>query len=471
VARTRLILLTAATAGLVLAPLARPAARVIGGSALQVQSAPWSVFIRQSVAANRFLQCSGSIVDALHVVTAAHCVFDQIGNQASITSLTVRAGISNFTTPAAGDAEQDRSVSSLRVHPGWATGSGDDVAVLALSAPLDLSGPAVQAVALPKPGESFPPRTAVGLGGFGAQLASRSPNGSLVWYTGTTDEPDNCGGFSNEIIPDDDAVAICASSPSESVCNGDSGAGLVTTGGTPTLVGIASSTRPGCDLGSSGVFTSVVAPEILLFIQGDDTPPVAPRTTASTTLQESWHGPLAVGNTLTCNSSGWTGAPTLGYSFVDSRSETVLQQGPRPSYSLMPKDVGATIYCSVLATNDGGTAALRTSETRPIQPAPHVGITTLAPRAAARGRTVMVKVVVHAGVGLSGKFGVCITPPARIARRVCSSQVIDDGSYGGFPFTLGLRIKPTAPVGVASLVIDAVAGLSHAHSRANVRIT
>jgi len=466
------ILLALATA-LVSAPLARPAVRVIGGTTIEIQAAPWAVFVRQTTSTGS-LQCSGTIVDPLHVVTAAHCVYDLSGQEASITSLTVRAGISSYSNPGGADAEQDRGVASLRVHPGyqWSTGaSADDVAVLALSDPLDVSGSAVQAVALPNAGEVLPPHASVALAGFGREVPTSPPNGSLNWWTATTGDPDNCGGYSNSVIPDDDAVAICASSPSNSVCTGDSGSGLVTTSGTPTLVGIASAGPPGCATGGAGVFTYVPAPEILDFIQGNDAPPIAPRPSGATTINISWSARLAVGTTVTCASSGWSGSPALTYQFVDSADDTVLQQGPRPAYTIVTGDVGRSLYCRVLATNDGGTAALRTVDTETVGPTPRVGITTLAPRRVPRGRTVLVKVVIHAGAGLSGKFGVCITPPPRIGRRVCSSQRIDDGSFGGFPFTLGVRIKPTAPRGRASLAIAAVAGVSRAESTAVVQIT
>ena len=53
---------------------AGPAAKaVVGGTTVQVQSAPWAVFIRQ-VSAFGVGLCGGSIVDSLHVLTAAHCV-------------------------------------------------------------------------------------------------------------------------------------------------------------------------------------------------------------------------------------------------------------------------------------------------------------------------------------------------------------------------------------------------------------
>ena len=53
-----------------------------------------------------------------------------------------------------------------------------------------------------------------------------------------------------------------------------------------------------------------------------------------------------------------------------------------------------------------------------------------------RGRTINARVVLYVPSGVSGKFGVCITPPANVAGRACASFRIDDGSYGAFPFNL-----------------------------------
>src|SRR4029077_2524577 len=121
----------------------------------------------------------------------AHCVYDQSGTLGPVTSLSIRAGISSFVTPLPADAEQDRAVSSLRVHPGyvWSTNtSADDVAMLALSEPLDLGGPRVQAGGPPAPGAPFPRAADAGLAGFGRQLAGAPANGSLVWLTTTIGE-------------------------------------------------------------------------------------------------------------------------------------------------------------------------------------------------------------------------------------------------------------------------------------------
>src|SRR5215471_2018223 len=142
-------ILAAAAVAAVLA--AEPASGVVGGQTIQVQSAPWTVFVQQSSGSSRFL-CTGAIVDASHVLTAAHCMFNGSCAPAAPAAFQVRAGVSNYSAPLATDLEQDRGVSSVRIHPGYVcTGhpGPDDVAVLALVSPLDVTSAAVAAVALP----------------------------------------------------------------------------------------------------------------------------------------------------------------------------------------------------------------------------------------------------------------------------------------------------------------------------------
>lgn len=448
------------------------AKRVVGGTATPIQSAPWAVFVKQSVSGGSLL-CSGSILDSLHVLTAAHCAYDKNGAQASITSFSIKAGISNYSTPLGDDAEQDRLVSSVRIHPGYAgpgSSSPDDVAVLALSVPLDLSGPAAMAVSLPGARDAYPAAAEVGLAGFGRQSPASAPDGSLHWLTATIDGQGSCGGFANAVIPDYDAIALCATSPTGSVCTGDSGSGLVTTTGARTIVGVASAGRPSCTAGDAAIFVYVGAPEVLRFIQGDDHPPVAPHKTSSTFVTLSWRGSLRAGNTLTCASGDWGGAPTLTYAFVSSQNGQVLQQGSKGTYVPTAADVRGTVFCRALATNDGGTAVLSTGSTKEIGPSPQLVIAPLAAVAAVRGRTVTVRVVLNAPSGLSGKFGVCITPPVRVGSRVCTSQRVDAGIFGGFPFTLRLRIKATAPLGSSRLTITAVAGVSRSEETVLLRV-
>ncbi len=454
------------------APPASATRTVVGGAAAQPQSAPWTVLIRQAASPSAFL-CGGSIVDSLHVVTAAHCVYDRGGAQAPTTAFLIRAGISNYRSPVGAD-EQDSLVSSIRVHPGYrgpGAVSPDDVAVIALATPLDLSGPAVKAIALPLRGATFPAGSEVVFAGFGRAVAGSPADGSLNWLTAKVDEQGDCGGFSNTVIPRDDAVALCATAPGMSLCNGDSGSGLVTTRDPVTLVGVVSAGSTLCERGSSGVFTYLGAPEILAFVQGDDHPPVAPRKAEPTFVKLSWSGDLGPGSTLTCAAGNWDGAATFSYSFVNATTGQVLQQGPSATFVVTPSEVHGSVYCRAFATSGGGTGSLRTGSTDKITAAPTVQIGQFGKLLATRGKTVTLRVLVNTSrPGLSGKLGVCVTPPALVASRVCSSGRIDESAFGLFPVTLRLRIKSTAPLGATHVAVTAVAGISQSTTVATVSV-
>ncbi len=467
--RRRLTL--AALAAAVSTGTASAAARVTGGSPIQIQTAPWTVYVQDQAPAGRFL-CTGTIVDASHILTAAHCVFDEAGRMALPSALSVRAGVSNFSAPLPTDLEQDRSVTSFRVHPGyaWTTRlATDDVAVLALASPLDLSGPGAQAVALPSTSAPFPDGTAVGLAGFGRQSPTANASGPLSWMTATVDPHGSCGGPDLGVIYAD-AVILCAASPASAACNGDSGSGLVTTD-THILVGVVSAGPSGCGAGSHTLYTYLGAPETLRFVQGDDHPPTAPRETPATFVELRWNPPLVVGNTLSCSSGDWSGAARLSYAFSDSADGRPLQIGSSATYRLTSGDIGRKIFCEVRAANDGGLGLDETTATSGVKPAPKVRILAVAPVAAVRGGAVTLHVSLRAPAGLWGKFGVCFTASPRVGGRICSSQPNPDGAGGTFPFTLRLRVKPTAPLVSTRVAVTAVAGVSRAHTTVLVRIS
>src|SRR5262245_52674430 len=464
-----LVLVVSAAA--IAAAAATGASRVVGGGVIQVQQAPWTVYVQYQSGTTRYL-CTGSIVDASHVLTAAHCVYDDAGRLATPGQVAVRAGVSNFSSPLPTDQEQDRPVSLIRVHPGYVYAgrpTPDDVAVIALASPLDLSGPAVQAVALPTAGAAFPAGAAVGLAGFGRSSPTVQTSGPLSWMTATIDPQGVCGPGPGLMA--NNGITLCATSPSSAVCNGDSGSGLVTTTGTPVLVGVVSAGATGCEIGSHASFTYTGAPEILQFVQGNDNPPTAPRETAATFLRVKWDPPLVVGNTLSCATGGWAAPqPRFAYSFVNLADGTVLQTG-RTTYLVPASAVGATIVCEVTASNDGGTMLEETDPTPAVKAAPQVRILKVGALDAARGHALRLRVSLESPDGLWGKFAVCILPPHAVAGRLCRSTVNADGSGGIVPFNFDFRVKATAPIGTSRIVISAVAGVSHATATAPLRIS
>jgi hypothetical protein len=264
------------------------------------------------------------------------------------SALTVQAGSSDGRTLPASGTEQDRDVTRIRIHPGFVwtlAGSADDVAVLELSEPLDLTGPAVRSVATAQdvqPAVRSPFRFA----GFGLTRPGGRLDLTLHAMTGSVGR---CGNPAA-------AVCFCATSPSGAVCAGDSGGGLVSTTTTPILLGIA--TAASCLPGTIGWFANAGAPEIARFIEGDDDPPMAPREVESPSLRPA--GRPRVRERLGCLPGRWSGSPTFAYSFVDERGR-VLQTSRSSWYRVRPADASHRIACRVAAANAGGTG---TGETR-----------------------------------------------------------------------------------------------------------
>jgi trypsin len=442
---------------------------VVGGTAA---TAPWVVSLKQVTKTGSTLVCTGAVLDPLHVLTAGHCVFDLSGAVADPSALSVRAGISNYATPAAGDAEQDRGVSSFRVHPGFVYSAGvsaDDVAVLALTGPLDLSTPQVQAAPLPSGGTLYPAQATVLVAGFGRE-SNGAADGSLNGFTATVDPQGECGSFSNQVVPYADAIAFCAAGPSSAVCNGDSGAPLVTADAAHVIVGIVSAGPGSCTPGSHGVYTNVDAREILDFIHGDDHPAAAPRADRTTYALLSGEPPLHTGSTLTCRSGNWQGAPSLTYAFVDTGTGRVIQQGPNGSLVLTAQTAGDTVACRVTASTPGGTAVLETTSTEAVGGVPNLVIERVPAVTGRRGHTASIRVWLDPASGLTGRFGVCVAPPPRVAPRACASQHVSNGGGGRFPVSVSLRLARTAPLGAAKLTVSAVAGPSHGRSTAVLRV-
>lgn len=397
----------AALAALACSGIASGARTVVGGQTIQIQSAPWAVYVQHVSGGRRFI-CSGSVVDASHVLTAAHCLFDDAGTPSAVSSFQVRAGISSALQPLGSDVEQDRGVSSVRIHPGYGWSSHateDDVAVLALASPLDLTTPAVQAVALPAAGFAYPTGEAVGVAGFGVQSAGTGQSGQLAWMTATVDPQGTCGGDDGTLFRGN-GIFLCAGTPASALCNGDSGAGLVTTTGTPVLVGVVDASN-GCGLGTHGVMAYTGAPEILQFVEGNDAPPAAPRDSGATFVRLTWGEtkPPAVGETLTCATGGWSEpGTTVTYSFLNAATNQVLQSGAQATYVLQPGDAGAAVKCRVAVANAGGSVLAETAASSPVVAAPRAAVGHVVQIAAVRA--------------VRAHLAVCL---ASVASRSCQS--------------------------------------------------
>jgi|HubBroStandDraft_3_1064219.scaffolds.fasta_scaffold19539_2 secreted trypsin-like serine protease len=113
---------------------ARARASIVGGAGASIAGFPFQVALYDtragSPAAGFF--CGGVIVDATHVLTAAHCV---VGNSTGAGEISVLAGSSSLDPPDPGSVRDPVSSSAFDAHYNPQS-SDDDIALLTLARPL-----------------------------------------------------------------------------------------------------------------------------------------------------------------------------------------------------------------------------------------------------------------------------------------------------------------------------------------------
>jgi len=339
----------------------RATPRVVGGSVAAITDAPWQVYL----VIGGVEACGGSLLDATHVLTAAHCL-DQDGKAplAAASAIDVLAGVSDVSTWTPGGAApaggQAAKVASLRVHPFYDNQSKtDDVAVLTLASALNLAGPNVKAIALAAPGTPLPGGTPVRVTGYGRSSPTvAQPDGKLRAANLTVVGDDDC----RNDLSGTSAVILCTTAPGTTTCFGDSG-GPLTTGSPAVQVGVVDyGDVAGCGTGNS-MFADVTAPEVRAFIDGAADVPRAPRQSTPAVL--SAVTVPVVGSPFTCQPGTWDGAPTFTYTFqVDGVGP--LQSGPSPVFTPTSAVLGKPVTCVVQAANAGGTSTARTGTAPPL---------------------------------------------------------------------------------------------------------
>jgi hypothetical protein len=326
---------------------AAPAAEqriVNGGVPASPETAPWVV--RISVGGSKpVFDCSGSLIDATHVVTAAHCVFGSDGKPRPSSTFSVVAGIDSIAGDADDSGRQQRAVSAVRVHPRYdAVAVVDDVAVLTLASSFAPT-PRVSPVQVVTEGAEPLPGTPLRLFGWGDTVTGGGASDKLLHLLDLTEKP---GWTCDPGRPS----LLCGTPPAgSSTCYGDSGSGLVTPTPVPLLAAVHSgqSGPTACQLDGTSRDMDLAAPEIHEWLAGNDAPPQAPHTGGSAHVD----GNPMVGQALSCQPPAWDPAPTLEAQFVDRATGDVLSAGPA-TYAVQPGDVGRMIGCVSLARAAGG---------------------------------------------------------------------------------------------------------------------
>ena len=423
--------------------LATPSALgVVGGSAVDVRNAPWSVLVLHRAGSSGSL-CSGAILDATHVLTAAHCVVEN-GATVPASTLTVRAGVTNAASPVAdrqraGPGGRELSACTAATSSGAKTG-GDDVAVLTLTTaarPRPARRRARSRCRARRRSSKF--GDSVTLAGFGLKTVNGTIDGTLNGMNGTLVDQSECLPPAYDTA---NGVLLCAFSGSSSPCSGDSGGALVLAGPTPVVVGVTRAAS--CSSNSVASYANVTAPEILEFIRGNDSPPTAPRPTTTTTLERPTPI-MQVGQTVHCVPGDWSGAPSLSYQFREGANGTVLRTGPSAAYTLRDVDAGRTLLCRVLASNAGGTTF---DESLPTALAGRERARPLRRRRPPRrrGGTATLRVQLVDWVRPYGKVDVCVTLAPRIGGKTLPHG--DAGRRSSPTVVMQVKVKATAPLNV-----------------------
>jgi hypothetical protein len=355
------------------AAFAKATPRIVGGAPTTIATYPFQVALLSTDTSgagsgNEYQHqfCGGSMLDATHVITAAHCVYDSLvsGQAAPPDSLEVLAGTDVLADPdhvdshddpdpiAPGPNEQRVAVLATSFDPQYDPNLTDhDAAILTLSESITTT--AAQAITIldSTTETSFvDPGDPVAVSGWGSTVKqdptfSHDPiyphelNAVTTQVVDQTEcDTDYGGGITGRMI--------CAGETNKDSCQGDSGGPLVAAVGPTTpadfrLVGIVS-TGNGCGWPNfPGIYTRAFDTSIATFLTSD--PPQAPIQASAPTLT----GTPEPGHTLTCDPGAWDGDPTFTYSFGGAA-------GTEPTYVVSDQDVGRTISCTVQARNAGG---------------------------------------------------------------------------------------------------------------------
>jgi hypothetical protein len=354
--RTVALLLAVLSACAVAAPRAAAEPRrlsVVGGTPIAIESVPWQVFL----AVGSDQGCGGSVLDATHVLTAAHCVIPAGQTlPRPVSAFKVLAGFSDTAVAAPPAGAQVVDVAGVRTHPLYEElTKADDVAVLTLATALNLASPKIEPIALAPVGAAPAPGTGLAFSGYGAQIDGRLPDGKLYGVTLTAVTDDQCR---PNIAVNASAGVQCVAAGNQAACFGDSG-GPLTSGG--VQVAIASyAPLGGCGTGPSG-FADVTSPEVRAFIDGAASIPVAPRQGDPTLLYSV--NPPVHGSPMRCAPGTWANAPALGYTFVNDVTGEALQSGASATFLPRRAHLGAAVACLVHASNAGGTSTARSGTT------------------------------------------------------------------------------------------------------------
>jgi trypsin len=369
------LLATTLTLGSAADAAPRPLGHVVGGVPATTTDAPWQALVLPS----GYL-CGGSILDATHVVTAAHCVYDEdTGAITPPTAIAVRAGITSRLS-----AGQHPTVVGVAMNPAYnpytATG---DAAILTLQSPgFMLNGTTVATIPL---ADAATPVDGLDLrlSGWGS-TAQRAPSdtniGSAAYDLQIANGLRSQVACSTVYAPFDTDAMLCAGQANRDACQGDSGGPLAVPTGASTwaLAGIVSG-GAGCAWpGYPGYYTRVANSQVHAFL-GQRGVGYAVSAPVDVTLP-AVIGTAAPGRRVTCDLGQWTDA--LGFEAEFRADGTTVTAGS--TTMVIPDAIaGTALTCVVtaygLTANTEATSAPVTVAAVPVAPPPTAPVAPRSP--------------------------------------------------------------------------------------------
>ena len=225
-------------------PSAAPASAIQGGSTVSASSAPWLVAILSREANGDEYSCSGSVIAAKWILTAAHCVTEEADNSA-LSPSEIRVLGPGKSPDIAGAWE--RGIVPLAIYPSFLyTYTEDwypwaDIALIEL----DQTVPGAKILKLDAPTAKHAAGTNARAYGWGVINNSQANAGSsartvpLKVLANSGDA--TCRKWTvSESYQGPSLVCAGSTNSKAAICAGDSGGPLVKSGGVPVQIGITS---------------------------------------------------------------------------------------------------------------------------------------------------------------------------------------------------------------------------------------